>query len=163
LDGSPAQKAGLKPGDAILKVDDQATAGWSLSQVVEKIRGQKGTEVKLAIIHKSGEQPVDVKITRDTITVKSLTSWTKPIKNVDAINTKTSALSQAADQKIVYIRLSQFGDDTNTEWASLATKIDQQLKTDQSIKGVVFDLRNNPGGYLTDAVYIASEFIKDGV
>ncbi len=163
LDGSPAQKAGVKPADAILKVDDQATAGLTLSQTVDKIRGPKGTAVRLTLLHKSSDQPVEVSIIRDTITVKSLTSWTKSIKDVDEINAKSQALSSVADKKVVYIRLSQFGDGTNDEWASLATKLSLQLKTEKDIKGIVFDLRNNPGGYLTDAVYIASEFIKDGV
>src|SRR5207302_84584 len=70
LDGSPAQKAGVRPGDMIVKVDDQLTGGWSLNQAVDKIRGPKGTEVKLTLLHKQGDQPSDVKIVRDTITVK---------------------------------------------------------------------------------------------
>jgi len=162
LDGGPAKKAGIKPGDLIVKVNDQSTAGWNVNQAVEKIRGPKGTDVTLNVLHKSEEQPVDIKIVRDTITVKSLTSWTKKIKDVEAIK-QTSVLKGAADDKVVYIRLSQFGDSTNTEWESLATKLAESMRKDSGIKGIVFDLRNNPGGYLTDAVYIASEFVKDGV
>lgn len=162
IDGSPAIKAGIKPGDTILKVNDQAIAGWSLNQTVEKIRGPKGTEVTLNILHKGSDKPSDIKITRDTITVKSLTSWTKPVKDVERIDAKSEALAPAAEDKVVYIRLSQFGDSTNKEWSDLALKVDQQIKQDPSIKGVVFDLRNNPGGYLNDAVYISSEFIKEG-
>lgn len=162
LDGSPAQKAGIKPGDAIVKVNDQSVAGWSLNQVVEKIRGPKGTDVTLTILAKATDKQTDVKITRDTITVKSLTSWTKSVKDVEGIDKTSSALTSNADNKVVYIRLSQFGDSTNKEWTDLAAKVNQQIQKDPSIKGVVFDLRNNPGGYLSDAVYIASEFIKDG-
>jgi carboxyl-terminal processing protease len=161
LDGGPAQKAGIKPGDAIVKVDDQIIAGWNLNQVVSKIRGPKGTEVVLGILPKSGDQAKDVKIVRDTISVKSLTSWTKAVKDIDEVK-QTDALKSNADKKIVYIRLSQFGDSTNDEWQKLAAEVDRKMQTDQNIKGIVFDLRNNPGGYLTDAVYIASEFIKDG-
>ncbi len=162
LDGSPAQKAGIKAGDAILKVDDQAIAGWSLQQTVDKIRGPKGTNVTLAIVHKSANQSVDVTITRDTIQVKSLTSWVKPVKDVEAINNKAGVLADHQGDKVAYVRLSQFGDSANSEWTDMAVKLAQQVKTDKDIKGVILDLRNNPGGYLTDAVYIASEFIKDG-
>lgn len=162
LDGSPAEKAGVKAGDAILKVNDQIIDGWSLAQTVSKIRGPKGTDIKIAIMHKSTTKPVDVNITRDTITVKSLSTWTRPIKDIAPINTKTGVLAGHLNDKVTYIRLSQFGDGTNKEWTDLAVKLSHDLKSDPSIKGVVFDLRNNPGGYLTDAVYIASEFIKDG-
>lgn len=162
IDGSPAQKAGIRAGDTIIKVNGQYISGLALNQVVEKIRGPKGTEVVLNVQHKAGEQPVDVKIVRDTITVKSLTSWNKKIKDIDEINPKTQALANVGEQKVIYIRLSQFGDSTNEEWLKVANDIDRQLKADQSIQGVVFDLRNNPGGYLNDAVYIASEFVKSG-
>lgn len=161
LDGSPAQKAGVRPGDMIVKVNDEYTTGWTLEQTVNKIRGPKGTSVTLYIAHTKGEEPKEIKITRDTITVKSLTSWTKQIKKIDEIK-QTEALKANADDKIVYVRLSQFGDTTNDEWQGLANKLSQQIRDDKSIKGVVFDLRNNPGGYLTDAVYIVSEFIQDG-
>lgn len=162
LDGSPAQKAGVKAGDIIIKVNDQYVNGLTLNQVVEKIRGPKGTEVKINLLHKNAEKPSDVKITRDTITVKSLTTWSKKIKDVEGINNKTTTISENKENKVIYIRLSQFGDSTNTEWAKVAQDINVQLLSDKSIKGIVFDLRNNPGGYLNDAVYIASEFIKDG-
>lgn len=161
IDGSPAQKAGIKPGDTIVKVNDQFTAGWTVAQAVEKIRGPKGSEVILGVLHKADQQPVDVKIVRDTITVKSLTNWTKPIKDIDEVK-QTDALKSVANDKIVYIRLSQFGDTTNAEWENLVNKLAQDLRNNSDIKGIIFDLRNNPGGYLNDAVYIASEFVKDG-
>ena len=163
LDGSPAGKAGIKAGDVILKVDGQTISGLNINQVVEKIRGPKGTEVTLTVLHKGQTKPTDIKIVRDTITVKSLTTWTKKVKDIEGINDKADGLAQAGNDKIVYIRLSQFGDNTNDEWQKIATDVDRQLKADKSIKGIVFDLRNNPGGYLNDAVYIISEFVKDGV
>jgi carboxyl-terminal processing protease len=161
LDGSPAKKAGIRPGDAIVKVDDQVTFGWTLSQTVDKIRGPKGTKVKLSVVHKQGDPAVDITIVRDTITVKSLTSYTKPIKEIEGVK-QTTVLKPAIDQKIIYIRLSQFGDSTNSEWLKLANDASTRLNTEKDIKGIVFDLRNNPGGYLNDAVFIASEFIKTG-
>jgi carboxyl-terminal processing protease len=162
LAGSPAEKAGVKAGDAILKVDDQDISGWTLAQTVDKIRGEKGTEVKIAVVHKSDTKPVDIKIVRDTIQVKSLFSWTKKVKDIDAINSKSASFSGQLEDKVTYIRLSQFGDTANKEWTDIAIKLNQELKNDKEVKGIIFDLRNNPGGYLTDAVYIASEFIKDG-
>ncbi len=161
LDGSPAKKSGITPGDAIVKVDDQVTFGWTLSQAVDKIRGPKGTTVKLSVVRKQGEAPIDVKIVRDTITVKSLTTYTKQAKEIESIS-KTASKSAIAQDKIIYIRLSQFGDSTNSEWLKLSNDAAVRLKTEKDIKGIVFDLRNNPGGYLNDAVFISSEFIKDG-
>lgn len=163
IDGSPAQKAGLRPGDAILKVDSDFTNGWAISQAVDKIRGPKGTDVILTILHKSESEPKEIKITRDTITVKSVVSWIKKVKDIDEINKKTEGLRNAQDNKIVYVRLSQFGDNTNSEWQIIAAQVDRTIKSDKEIAGVVLDLRNNPGGYLTDAVYIISEFVGDGV
>lgn len=162
LDGSPAKKAGIRAGDIIVKVDDQYTTGLTINQVVDKIRGPKGTEVKLNVLHKGDDKPTDIAITRDTITVNSLTTWTKQIKDIEGINAKDGALSAEADKKIVYVRLSQFGDNTNAEWSKIALDVNEQLAADKNIKGVVFDLRNNPGGYLNDAVVIVSEFVKDG-
>ncbi len=161
LDGSPAKAAGVGVEDAILSVDNKSTAGWTLREAVDRIRGPKGTEVMLTLLAAGSNQPRDVKIVRDTITLKSLTSWTKSVKDIEGIE-QTNILKNAADKKIIYIRLSQFGDTTNGEWLTLANELDRKLKEDGSIEGVVFDLRNNPGGYLNDAVYIVSEFVKSG-
>jgi carboxyl-terminal processing protease len=163
LDGSPAQKAGLRAGDAILKVNSDITNGWTLTQAVERIRGEKGTEVQLTVQHKSDSKPIDVAIIRDTITVNSVTAWVKPVGKIDEIKKDAAGLKDAQDAKISYIRLSQFGDNTNAEWQKAAAKIDRDVRADPSIKGVILDLRNNPGGYLNDAVYIASEFIREGI
>lgn len=163
LDGSPAKKAGLRPGDAILKVDSDVTNGWSLTQAVDKIRGERGTEVLLTIQHKTDAKPTEVNIVRDTITVNSVTTWVKPIREIEEIKADAAGLKNAQNSKISYIRLSQFGDNTNAEWQKAAALIDRQIKADKDIKGVILDLRNNPGGYLNDAVYIGSEFIRDGI
>ena len=158
LSGSPAEKAGVKSGDSILKVENQAIAGWTLSQAVEKIRGPKGTVVNLTILHKDSAKPENIKITRDTITVKSITDWVKKIKDVSSINMKNNG-----DAEVAYIRLSQFGDNTNQEWLAFSNKLSLQIGENKNIKGLILDLRNNPGGYLTDATFIASEFIDSGV
>lgn len=161
IDGSPAQKAGIKAGDAIVKVGDKMTAGWTLNQTVELIRGPKGSPVQLTVVHKDTDKPVDIKITRDEIQVKTITAWTKKVKDISEIN-KTEALKPLAEQKVAYVRLSQFGDTANQEWINFSNDLSLQLAQDKEIKGVILDVRNNPGGYLTDAVFIASEFIKSG-
>lgn len=161
LDGSPAEKAGIKAGDAIVKVNNDIVSNWTLNQAVDKIRGPKGTKVALTIIRNPGNTQKTFTITRDTITVKSVTSWVKPVKDINTIKV-TDTLKPDENNKIAYIRLSQFGDNTNKEWTSVVNSLNLQMQKDKSIKGVVLDLRNNPGGYLTDAVFIASEFLKVG-
>src|SRR5258708_10834826 len=93
LDGSPASKAGIKAGDIILGVDNQSIAGLDLNSIVNKIRGPKGTPVTLNVVHKGSTNPTVVKIVRDTITVKSLTSWTKKVSDIEGINHKADGLS----------------------------------------------------------------------
>lgn len=158
LAGSPAEKAGVKAGDTIVQVNDEYVVGWTLGEAVDKIRGPKGTEVTLAILPKGAERPKTVTIIRDTITINSVTTWTKPVSEVENI-TLTDTLKQNQSEKIAYIRLSQFGDNTNQEWLSVANKMSMDLKRDPLIQGIILDLRNNPGGYLNDAVFISSEFL----
>lgn len=165
LNGSPAEKAGIKAGDFILKVNSESTADWTLPATVEKIRGPKGTSVALSILHKDSEKPLDVKIIRDTITVKSVFGWVKKIKDINGIQNSSIRQVQDAIQSedsVAYIRLSQFGDSTNKDWTSIVNDINLKMQADKTIKGLIVDLRNNPGGYLTDAVYISSEFLKQG-
>lgn len=166
LDNSPAEKAGIRSGDSILKVDGKDTTGWNLPQAVEKIRGPKGSSVLLTIFHEGAKTAKEYSIVRDTIIVKSVTGW---VKDVVCSNGKCGAKEQdecksgnSGCQKIAYIRLSQFGDRTNEEWAQVVNTISSQV-LNKNLKGIILDIRNNPGGYLTDAVFIASEFLKDGV
>ncbi len=160
LDGSPAQKAGIKPGDAVLKVNGQSTTGWTLSQTVEKIRGPKGSEVALSLLHKSSEKPTDIKILRDTITIKSVEGWIKKVEEIGKLSDEFE--KKYKGKEIIYMRLSQFGDHTNQEWLAIVNTVDLEQQTKKNIEGVVLDLRNNPGGYLNDATFVASEFIKNG-
>lgn len=166
LDGSPAEKKGIKAGDIILAVDSVSTSGWTLSQAVEKIRGTKGTDVTLTVKHKDLDKTVNIKITRDVITVKSVEMV---IRDANCADSKCTVIAKGdpcngnSCVKYAYIRLSQFGDNTNAEWVSMVKVISEKLSQDKSIKGIVFDLRNNPGGYLSDATFISSEFLKKGL
>lgn len=160
LDSSPAQKAGIKSGDIVAKVDGNSTAGWTLAKAVDIIRGKKGTKVTLTVMHTKEKDLHDINIVRDTITVKSVTSWVKQF-DCSGNSCKESANCKTCSS-IAYIRISQFGDKTNDEWLAAVNKILPQIKSAKNFKGIILDVRNNPGGYLNDAVYIASEFIKDG-
>lgn len=168
LDGSPAQTAGIKAGDAIVKVDGKSTAGWTLNQAVDTIRGPKGTNVLITLARKTDNKAQDVQITRDTINIKSVVGWVKHIKDIEGIihsasfDSAQGKSSGQENKKIMYLRLSQFGDNTNKEWLNIVNDLMAKEGNDKDLKGVVLDLRNNPGGYLQDATFIASEFIKDG-
>jgi carboxyl-terminal processing protease len=136
LKNSPAEKAGLLAGDFINKINDQPTANMSLNDAVAKIRGKKGTKVKLTIERNGKEK--EVEIIRDEINVPSIElSFEKG--------------------NIAYLKVNQFGDNTNDEWDKA---VDQILE--KKVKGIVLDLRDNPGGYLQGAVYLASEFLPQG-
>ena len=161
LSDSPAQKAGIKAGDFILKVDGASTEGWTLSQTVSKIRGPKGTAVTLSILHKDSKNPQDIKIIRDVIVVKSIDGFIKKIADIENIKL-TSILKAHANDEIIYLKLSQFGDSTNKDWLSLINKLNLKVANNPAFKWIILDVRNNPGGYLTDAAFIASEFLKEG-
>jgi len=157
LDGSPAEKAGLKAGDVIVKVNSESSVDWALPAAVDKIRGPKGTSVTLTVLHKDSKTPQEITIVRDTITVKSVEGWVKSAKDIEGIN-----VPKILTDKVAYVRLSEFGDSTNADWTSLINSMSLKMQTDKTIKGFILDLRNNPGGYLTDAVFIASDFLKPG-
>jgi len=159
LDGSPAKSAGIRAGDIILKVDNESTLGWSLSQAVEKIRGPKDTFVTLTVLQRNDKKETEIKIKRDVIIVKSVTGYVKKVKDVDQVQ---SLKFKDRTESVAYVRLSQFGDDTNKDWTVLVDKLNSQRQNVKDFKGVILDLRNNPGGYLTDAVFIASEFLSRG-
>lgn len=137
LDGTPAKKAGLMPGDKIYAVDDSPTIGLSINEVVKKIRGEKGTKVKLTLI-RGNEVPFDLEITRGLIIVKSV---------------KTEMRSDG----IYILRINNFNDDTEGLFNKAVDDI-----LEKKPKGIILDLRNNPGGYLDTAIVIASEWIEEG-
>lgn len=138
LEGTPAAKAGLRAGDKILKIGDEITTDMTVDQAVAKIRGPKGTEVKLTILRNGDSEPKEIKMTRDTISVKSVKLEMK-------------------DGDIAVARISKFGDDTTAEFTKAATQI-----ITQKSKGIILDIRNNPGGYLESAIDISSKFIPAG-
>ena len=152
LSQTPADKAGLKPNDWIMKVDGEETVGWSVPQTVEKIRGPKGSTVVLTIL-KAGDV---VKLQESTETNGAVNPFEITIIR-DTISVPSVELSYKDD--IAVLKINQFGDATTEEWQKAVSQIVREGK----IKRVVLDLRNNPGGYMQTAVFIAGEFLKSGI
>lgn len=148
LKNSPAEKAGVKSGDYINKVDGKETKNWTLPEAVSKIRGPKGTKVTLTL-ERDGKE-FDVIITRAQIIVNSI-----------ELTYETNKNCQKNCLKVAYLKINQFGDNTNDEWDKAVNEIKKYWQK-KEIKGLIIDLRDNPGGYLDSAVYIASEFLPIG-
>lgn len=167
LSGTPAESAGLKAGDLILRIVDEKqkvdkdTTGIALPEAVELIRGPKGSIVKLTIQREGVEKPFEVSLKRETIVVKS----------VEVKFSHFAGAPRDKEEKIVAIlKLSRFGERTYQEWEEAITSIKKKEESlpanSAGIKnfgGVVLDLRNNPGGFLQGSVFIASEFLSKGV
>lgn len=164
LKGTPAEAAGLAPNDYILKVDGTETVGWTVEDAVTKIRGPKGTKVILTILSPlSPEGPRDITIIRNTITLPYVTWWVKTPSEITEISSASEAGKiRTLAKRIGYIKLTRFGDNTNVDWSKAVEQMLATEKTGGKLSGVVLDVRNNPGGYLDGAVYIASEFMKGG-
>lgn len=135
ITGSPAQKAGIKPGDRITEVDGVSLAGMSLTEAVDKIRGQRGTSVTLTIMRDGNE--LEYTLTRDTV--------------------KLPEIDISMQDNISVIRLVQFGQTTDTQLRSLMADVAKQ-----NPKGIILDLRNNPGGLLHAAEMTLSNFLPEG-
>ena len=135
LSGSPAEAQGIRAGDKILEIDGSSTVGLSVTEAVNKIRGKAGTAVGLTLQRDSASS-FKVSITRAQITVKSV-SW------------------EDKGNGIHYLKVSRFGESTNGEW-------DEAVAKTKNARGIVLDLRSNPGGYLSGAVYLSSEFLTSG-
>ena len=138
ISGSPAEKAGLKPGDIIAKVDGVALTGLTVDDARNKIRGQKGTTVVLSVI-RDNAAPFDVPIVRDVVVQKEVST------------------RDLANGSVSYIRLTGFSDNSAADFVKAV-----QASLDKGETEFVIDLRGNPGGFVTAARTVASTFIKDG-
>jgi carboxyl-terminal processing protease len=139
IDGSPAAEAGVQSGDVILKLDDVPIKGMSLNEAVEKMRGPKGSEIVLSIGRPGENQPFDLTLIRDTIKVASVRErWLDP--------------------GFGYVRISQFQTNTGDD----VQKSIEKLQAEEELKGLVLDLRNNPGGVLGASVDVAGLFMDGG-
>jgi carboxyl-terminal processing protease len=135
---TPADKAGIQPGDIVLEIDGQVTTSMSVNDAVLLIRGLKGTNVTLTVLHKDAAEPVTLEITRAEIQVKSV-----DIELIDGY---------------AHITITNFTERTDDELMSAFDTV-----TQNNAKGIVLDLRNNPGGLVSSVVQVASHFINKGV
>ena len=139
IEDTPAYRAGLKAGDAILAVDGHPTQDMTMQEAVSKIRGAKGSEVELLILHKEDKMPSTVKIVRDSIPL-------------------TSVKTRLLETGYAWVRITRFSDNTQKELLEGLADIVKQ----GPIKGIVLDLRNNPGGLLEQAVTVSDVFLSAG-
>jgi len=142
LSGTPAQKAGVRAKDLILRIDERDTFDLTLPEAVDLIRGPAGTSVKLELLREGQDKPIEKEIERAKISVKSV--------EVEFKNGNKG--------EVAVIKVSRFGDKTDSEWDLAVEDI-----LAKNVEGVVVDMRNNPGGLLSSAVHLASDFIRGTV
>lgn len=143
IEDSPAYRAGVQPGDQIIKIGEEFTKDFSLVDAVKKMRGPKGTPIVISVQRKGRKELLPLKIIRDVIKVKSVRN--RPL-----------------DDGFGYIRLAQFQEGTAREFTKALDRL-KNSTNDKQIHGLVLDLRNDPGGLLTQAIRVADMFLKEGV
>ncbi len=142
IDETPAAKAGVMPNDIITHLDDEAVQGLTLNQAVEKMRGPVNTKIKLRIMRKGQDKPVEVSITRDVIRVRSVRS-------------------RMEGDDVGYIRITQFNEQTTDGVKKMIADLTAN-GAESKLKGYVVDLRNNPGGLLDQAIAVSDIFLEKG-
>ena len=141
IDDTPAAKAGIKAGDYIVKIGDNQVQGKSLMEAVKLMRGPVGTSIKLTIRRKNVKKPLEFKIIRKIIEIKSVNSE-----------------MLGKNKNLGYIRLKSFNENSDKQFLDIVKRFEKNSK----IKGYILDLRNNPGGLLTQAINITDFFLDDG-
>jgi carboxyl-terminal processing protease len=141
IEGTPADKAGLRAGDKILQINEKSSKNMSMTEAVRLIRGPRGTKVNLTILHDGEKEPKKFTITREVIPIKSVKS-------------------RILEENYGYIRISTFQDKTTEDFQAALKKLET---TKGGLKGLILDLRNDPGGLLNEAVKIADEFLESGL
>ena len=142
IDETPASKAGIMANDIITNLDDEAVQGLTLNQAVEKMRGPVNTKIKLKIIRKGQDKPLEITLTRDNIRVRSVRA-------------------RVESDDIAYIRVTTFNEQTTEGLKREMANLTNQIGPDK-IKGYILDLRNNPGGLLEEAVSVSDAFLDRG-
>jgi carboxyl-terminal processing protease len=140
IEGTPAYKAGIQAGDKIIKIDGKPTVDMSLPEAVKGIRGEKGTKVNLTIMREGADKPLEFTLTRDLIPIKSVRSY-------------------LLTPDIAYVRISNFQSKTAQDLSAALEKIEK----DNTLRGLILDLRNNPGGLLSQAIEVSDLFLDSGV
>ncbi len=151
LQGTPAYRAGILAGDRIIAIDGESTEEITIDEAVRRLKGKEGTKVVLSVLHAGGSEPVEISMVRKRIHVKTVLGDSRD---------KSNAWDYMLDKKnhIGYIRITIFGRDTPKELRAAL----EQLKK-QNFKGLILDLRFNPGGLLSSAVKVGDMFVSDGL
>jgi carboxyl-terminal processing protease len=144
IHGSPAEKAGILAGDIVLKVNGEDVTGLPEWEVISQIRGPAGTPVVLTVLHPNAQEPVDITVVRGQIDVESVT-W-----------------ARIPETDFVYLQIAQFAADTGDELQKALEAIDAEVAAGKPVDGVLLDLRNNPGGYLQEALRVNTQFLEAG-
>jgi len=141
IDDTPAYRAGLESGDLIIRLNDKSVKGMTLNDAVKIMRGEPGTDIKLVVIREGADKPLPFTVTRDIISVKSVKS-------------------RILEPDYGYVRISNFQSKTARDLVTEISKLKKDNKNE--LKGLVLDLRNNPGGVLSAAADVSDAFINDG-
>ena len=147
IDDTPAQKAGIKPGDLIFRIDDKSVKDMTMDESIKIMRGKPGTEIKLSIIREGQDKPLIITLKRAIIKVKSVKS-------------------KLLDKHYAYIRISSFQSRTAEQLKKAIKKLNKEHKKQYegaALKGLILDLRNNPGGVLNGSVAVADVFLNQGL
>lgn len=141
LEGTPADTAGIQSNDKIIKIDGELTQDMSLMEAVQKMRGPKGTKVKLTILRQGEKKPLEFELTRAIIAIRSVRT-------------------QPLEPGYGYVRISSFQSGTDTDLQKILDKLEND---NRPLRGILLDLRNNPGGLLDQAVAVSDEFLDKGL
>jgi carboxyl-terminal processing protease len=142
IDDTPAQRAGVSSGDLIVRLDDTPVKGLSLNDAVKLMRGKPGTSIELTIIRKGVEKPLKITVVRDIIKVASIKA-------------------RLLDKHYAYLRISQFQSHTTSDLLKALKRLEKEANG--TIRGMILDLRNNPGGVLNAAVSVSDAFLQSGL
>ena len=142
IEDTPAFEAGIQAGDMIVMIEDESTKGMSLMEAVKRLRGEKGTDVTISVMREDLIEPIEITITRDIIKIQSVKH--KPLEDGYG-----------------YVRLTQFQENTDEDMSAALTELEDGAP--EGLKGLLLDLRNNPGGLLDQAVKVSDEFLDSGL
>ena len=144
IDDTPAQRAGMRPNDLISHLDDEPVLGLTLSEAVERMRGKKGTDIVLTVLREGEDEPLEISITRDIIRIRAVRHRV-----------------EGPQQNIAYIRLTTFNAQTTKNLKKAFSALPAEIG-DKKLAGFIIDLRNNPGGLLTEAVSVSDTMLDRG-